>query len=1539
MAEKDNKDIKKNSSSHYYTVGIGASAGGLEAIQKLFANIREADNVAYIVVQHLSPEFKSLMDVILKNYTPLPIKVIKDKMKIEPGNIYLLSSNHIIRIENERFILEEYGASRYESYPINSFLNSLAKAYKDKSIGVILSGTGSDGSIGVQTIKKFGGITLAQSVTEASFDGMPKSAQDTGAIDLVLPVSEIADTIHSIIIDPDYAEEYFKKVDDGEEKEFNAIIELLSKHFKINFSCYKRGIISRQIKKTMMLHKIKTVADYHHALESSKKMRDELYQKFFIGVTEFCRDHAAFDGVEKYIFPHLLKNHATKPLNDTTLRFWVAGSSTGEEVYTLAYLFLEFLEKNAQEDLSYKIIATDINQRAIDIAKQGTYPKKAFKSLPEDVIKKYFTETANEYTIVPSLRHRVMFVQHDLLRDPPFLHVDLILCRNVLIYIKPEFQKEIIERFTHALNLNRFIMLGASESVGVLSNYDLIDSKWKIYKKTSQIKKSKYSDNVLEKISQGNVKFPHITHEALENFDNLYQFDEESKEKKNLTEQLYQEMLACFGIVGFIIDSRDLLIGILGKASQYLNSSAMQGVISNLKITNAICKELKDPISQLININGDTKNTAKSTKATFTNQNMQQTLLLERYFLHHDNLSYYLIQISEIEDNLPDQKSTVHTLHTNSREYELEERNLQLQRNLDILTKKHSSMRQDFMSFNEELQSANEELQSANEELYSVNAEYQQSIEKLQLLNNNMDNLLSSTHVGAVFLDRELRIRFYTQAVTQIFDLLESDVGRSIKNFNHALVFPDMLTHIYNVLNTHEPFSKEVKSKEGKSFLVRILPYLSESREVSGVILIAIDITSLQQTKHQLKISDEYLALALQSGKMGIWRWELDNDIFYVDGMIMSIFELEDASSLSSYQKFESFIHPDDKQRIHQEIHSAIDNKSILNCDVRIVLQGKVKYLQLRGSTLHETENRTKLITGVCWDITERVLLEKTAIDTESRKVLLDEICDGWWDWNLKTNEEYLSPRFKAILGYKDHELPNTVESWQKTIFPEDLETAIDNFNKHIKSDGKHPYYQQVRYKHKDGHTVWVICRGKGIKDASGEFVRMVGLHSEITHLKEKENTFEQQANSDYLTGLPNRRQFISMLEQDLKYTKKDDFFALAVVDVDNFKQVNDALGHDRGDELLISIAEYLQSSLQEGDYVARTGGDEFSIVLKTPSSKKEVATIATKIISNTKNIQFNQHHKLSITLSLGFALYPHAGKTPNQLIRHADLAMFQAKAKGKNQFVIFNEHIHAQKQRENLLEVELGRAIETKALSIAYQPIVCARSQKIKGLEVLSRWTHEKLGEIPPSEYIPIAEKSQLIIPLTKLLFEQIADDYQKLNTLSFFDDAFITINISAKHLQNTSFVTGVKKLIDTGVRAESLILEVTESALVEYLEVIQAKLYDLQLLKVRTAIDDFGTGYSSLQYLKDLPVQVLKIDQTFVAELCQNKYNEAIVKSVVSLAQTLGLKVIAEGVETKEQFEYLKNIHCDMLQGYYFARPMYLKDCLEFIRKYQPK
>lgn len=384
---------------------------------------------------------------------------------------------------------------------------------------------------------------------------------------------------------------------------------------------------------------------------------------------------------------------------------------------------------------------------------------------------------------------------------------------------------------------------------------------------------------------------------------------------------------------------------------------------------------------------------------------------------------------------------------------------------------------------------------------------------------------------------------------------------------------------------------------------------------------------------------------------------------------------------------------------------------------------------------------------------------------------------------------------------------------------------------------------------------------------------------------------------------------------------------------------MNDALGHDRGDELLISIAEYLQSSLQEGDYVARTGGDEFSIVLKTPSSKKEVATIATKIISNTKNIQFNQHHKLSITLSLGFALYPHAGKTPNQLIRHADLAMFQAKAKGKNQFVIFNEHIHAQKQRENLLEVELGRAIETKALSIAYQPIVCARSQKIKGLEVLSRWTHEKLGEIPPSEYIPIAEKSQLIIPLTKLLFEQIADDYQKFNTLSFFDDAFITINISAKHLQNTSFVTGVKKLIDTGVRAESLILEVTESALVEYLEVIQAKLYDLQLLKVRTAIDDFGTGYSSLQYLKDLPVQVLKIDQTFVAELCQNKYNEAIVKSVVSLAQTLGLKVIAEGVETKEQFEYLKNIHCDMLQGYYFARPMYLKDCLEFIRKYQPK
>jgi diguanylate cyclase (GGDEF)-like protein/PAS domain S-box-containing protein len=552
--------------------------------------------------------------------------------------------------------------------------------------------------------------------------------------------------------------------------------------------------------------------------------------------------------------------------------------------------------------------------------------------------------------------------------------------------------------------------------------------------------------------------------------------------------------------------------------------------------------------------------------------------------------------------------------------------------------------------------------------------------------------------------------------------------------------------------------------------------------------------------------------------------------------------------------------------------------------------------------------------------------MEKKMHESEERYDLaIRGANDGLWDWNLKNNEIYYSPRWKAMLGFKEEEIGNSPDEWLKRVHRDDRKQVKENLTSHINGN-THRFESEYRMQHSNGNYVWMLSRGLAARDAEGKACRMAGSQTDITVRKLAEQQLAYDALHDGLTGLPNRELFIDRLNQRMELTKRhpDNLFAVLFLDIDRFKVVNDSLGHAVGDQLLITTARRLHLCLRPEDTVSRLSGDEFAILLNEVNDVSDAIRVAERIQAKLNVTTVFAAIKRSTTISIGITLFNDKYTQPQEILADADTAMYRAKVLGGGRYQIFDTNMLTKALALLQLEADMKRAVKNQEWLVYYQPIISLASGKVSGVEALIRWMHPERGIVAPLDFIPEAEETGLIIPIGEFVLRTACLQAKAWRDAGL-SELWVSVNLSGRQFQDQNLVQKIEKiLLETGLPSDGLRLEITESVAMQDFAYGIRVLKDLNKLGVHVSLDDFGNGYSSLNYLKQFPLKVLKIDQSFVQDIMVNKNSNAITMAIITMARSLGLEVVAEGVEKEEQLAFLKSKFCDEVQGFLFSKPL---------------
>jgi two-component system, chemotaxis family, CheB/CheR fusion protein len=862
-----------------FCVGVGASAGGLEALEQFFKNMKPDSGLSFVVVQHLSPDYKSLMVELLSKHTMMKVFRAEDGMKIMPDCIYLIPPKKNMTVFHGKLFLTEQDHHHVINLPIDIFFRSLAEDYSDKSIGIILSGTGSDGTLGIRAIKGIGGMVMAQDDNSAKFDGMPRSAISTGLVDYILPADKMPEELLKYVKHPLTAKAEEKQNLTNHENTLGKILSIIRNVTGVDFTYYKPNTIVRRLERRITINQINSYENYVSFLEQSNKEVNILYKELLIGVTKFFRDQESFDILKDQIIPELFLNKK----KDEPIRLWCVGCSTGEEAYGLAIMLKEHMEfTGISQDV--KIFATDLDKEAIEYGSMGFYTESIIADVSVERLKNYFIKKDKGYQIKEGIRKMVIFATHNIIKDPPFSKIDLISCRNMLIYLKPVMQKKVLSLFHFSLNKKGFLFLGSSESLGDLSkNFTTISSKWKIYAYKDGFGTENLGDFLLPNMNR--------TKALPLSADNSLKITSAASE---LTDSIYNTIIEEFIPPSVIIDENFEIVHICKDVNRYIKLPA--GKVT-FDIISLLRKELSTPVS--IAIHKALKENKEVVYNDFKIKENEEILhvnirvkpLQER--IKSRKLVFIFFEEKHVEKVSDEKADSTYIQYDNSQqmkdmELELKYTKENLQATIEELGTSNEELQatnEELISSNEELQSTNEELQSVNEELYTVNSEYQNKIEVLTQLNNDINNLLKNTNIGTVFLDRNLLIRKYTPSVTSAINILEMDIGRPIHHISHNTLYENFLTDIENVLRTLVPKEAEVQGKKNNWFLMRILPYRTLENAIDGVVITFFDITERKIFEEQIERKSKLLISVLDNSPIASTILNKDGKITYANHM------------------------------------------------------------------------------------------------------------------------------------------------------------------------------------------------------------------------------------------------------------------------------------------------------------------------------------------------------------------------------------------------------------------------------------------------------------------------------------------------------------------------------------------------------------------------------------------------------------------------------------------------------------------------------
>ncbi|WP_343692983.1 chemotaxis protein CheB [Chitinophaga sp.] len=1105
-----------------YIVAIGASAGGLEAIHEFFDNMPEYGNLSFVIIQHLSSDYKSLLVELVSKHTHMQVREVEEDMAVENDCVYVIPNNRDIIIEKGRLKLMQKPVEKAPNTAIDTFLFSLAKDQGRQAIAIILSGTGTDGTRGAGAIKKAGGMVMVQDPETAKFDGMPRSAISSDNIDYILAPEFMPGEIFNYVQDlPLHV--FNGKID---ERLLPEVFKLVQESSGQDFHHYKSPTITRRIAKRMAQFNFKTLEEYLELLRQNAEESKLLAKDFLIGVTRFFRDGTAFQVLKDQVLDKVIDGKEEGAI----LKVWVTACSTGEEAYSMAILIDQILQKKGKW-LDVKIFATDIDSNAIEYAAKGTYPAAVLRDVDAGIVRKYFLKEDKHYQIVPRLRKQIVFARHNILKDPPFIKNDLVSCRNMLIYMDNVLQRQVLASLHFALNTGGYLFLGTSESAALIrGGLEEVNAKWKLYRKTDATR-SAPPDNLyspLEYIRQSREMRPNAGG----------MLGQEKRIAMDLQDEFREVLSDEFGYAAVYIDKNYEIREATGNFKKYLS-------LPDKRLNLNLLKMVPSDLSMVLNmaLRQAWKTTQKAALKGIK-LNTKEGIRVVNILIKPDtgNGQYTLIVLGEEPERaalLSEHKEEMSypagvNDHIMSLEAELGETRTNLQmaiEGLETSNEELQSSNEELLSANEELQSSNEELQSLNEELHTLNTEHQLKIKELMELNDDMDNYFRSTDIGQVFVDSRMHIRKFNPAAVKMINLIAADIGRPISHISTNIQQDSLIDDIQAVIRQKHTLEKELVLSNGSMCLMKIMPYIRQDKQIDGVVITFVDITAIKELDMLLKgvfnastsLIMAFRAITNQSGKVTDFRLLTSN------------------SAAEKLIGKEVLMHksPSMKQSIPQLMQQGLFDKYVQVVEDGTVLHTEVLVAYNKDEVWYEM-SAVKTSDGIvitCSDVTEKKdaeerlrrnynelvqareslrnlnaaledkVLERTRELTQSEerfRLVSKATNDSIWDWNLTNNTVWWSDNFYNIYGYSPDRESSSRTFWLEKVHPDDRARVQESISRAVNTK-QSQWSEGYRLLRADGSYAHILDRGYLLQDEYATPYRMLGSMLDVTSLKAAE--------------------------------------------------------------------------------------------------------------------------------------------------------------------------------------------------------------------------------------------------------------------------------------------------------------------------------------------------------------------------------------------------------------------------------------------------
>jgi len=1006
----------------FAVVGIGASAGGLEALERFLQHMPADSGMAFVIVQHLDPNYKGAIVELLQRMTRMPVVQVADRQKVERDHVYVIPPGKDMSMLNGRLHLLDQVSRRSLNLPIDFFFRSLAHDQRERSIGVVLSGMGSDGTLGLRAIKEKAGAAFVQSLDSAKFDGMPRSAIEAGLADVVAPAEDLPQKV----IGYRRHTAHFNHPDETLEVKAKGALEkvfiLLRAHTGNDFSLYKKSTILRRIERRMGLHQIDKITNYVRYLRENPREVELLFGELLIGVTSFFRDPDAWAYLKNEALPALLAARSTGAI----IRAWVPGCSTGEEAYSLAIVFKEVLDTlQTGKDITLQVFATDLDKDAIDRARLGVYPPNIAADVSPGRLRRYFVREERGYRVGKEIREMVVFAPQNFIMDPPFTKLDILSCRNLLIYLAPELQKRIVPLFHYSLNPGGLLFLGTAETVGSFTGLFVgLESKTRVYRR-------------LEGNAPSVVEFPaaFVTRAAGSSGppsgETSPTFKWPPPNLQALTDGVVLQRFAPAAILAS--DTGDILY-ISGRTGKYLEPAAGK---ANMNVFGMARDGLRSDLSSAFAsaLREDRPITVRGIQVGTNGGTQTVDLTVQRLSEPKELAGMVMVVLTDVgaaDLSRPARRATTNT--TNLRAAELEAELQRFRDEIQTTREEMQTSQEELKSTNEELQSTNEELQSTNEELttskeemqsmneelQTVNHELQSKVEELSRANNDMKNLLNSTDIATLFLDGQLLVRRFTTPTANIIKLIPSDAGRPITDIAREIEYPQLADDAREVLRTLVFKERLVTGTHNRWFSVRILPYRTVENVIDGVVITFTDASANQRMEAKLRKQADELRQMMEALPHLVWGCRPDGSCDYfspqwVEYTGATIAELEGYGWLQ-------VVNTEDRDSVRRQWRLAVESGTTLDVELRLRAEnGAYRWFQLRSVPIHDAQGTIVKWYGTISDVHDLKLAGEQRQQAADRMInILEQVSEPFVMLAIDQTIKYANNAAQRLLGARE---------------------------------------------------------------------------------------------------------------------------------------------------------------------------------------------------------------------------------------------------------------------------------------------------------------------------------------------------------------------------------------------------------------------------------------------------------------------------------------------------------------------------------------